>query len=778
VNAQSSTLPSYLVCGILALIGQVYWLHTAQGHGFPVFDALLLAVSGLVLWRGQAVLALINARQATAGNAAVLLLIAGMLVSLVGQEKFLASLLIWLVCVTLQAKIFESVIAIVHGRMKEISWFAHLFMVLAAQIVVLYFIQADSSFYFNDRSHYGTTITHDYFSLLSIQWWVAFFLLPALALCFLLQRISESPAHLYSCLERAEEPDYRRYLMIALVFLATILALLTVEMMRPQWGELVMLGDDSNYLSEARDITYRWRYMPSHQPLYTATLGVLIAVFGDWPQIPLIVNFVSVMGTFAMLFYAGCALTKNRAFGVLAALFFVGSRGTYLYVWTALTEPMNAFLIAAMIAAALYVIQKKSLLAYALFAASAAAIMLFRSQNAFFTLFLIAVTFLYIWRNDRPAIDRNKVIGFLVVFILLQAIWMLYQFLLTKKVILGDSRTAYLFLGYNSPGVSQGLDANAWEPNYRAWHALHPHAGGLSMILAGLRYRFDNPAETFSYLFWRAAELYNLRIVTVYGLAEALKENAQIIMLYSLFFLCFIRRWTAPIVTLIALILFYAPYLLVYSEHRYRYPGDVILYLGIARCLYETVMPANLPLKTALPQKMPWAWTLNRWVQVGIAAGLLLLALPNISGIERKLPGRVPTVQGAREIMEPEAGRPQSVDALLNQVPSRWAGQTISAQIKFDGYRFRVGNSDSARKYDIPQGNFNTALFESESNEVFRTKVNFQKFALDTERLYSGPPLLIGHVYQAHILLSSAPLLYSEMLRDNGHVLGYLLSIE
>jgi len=773
-----------ILWGLLAIFLQLVWLVLSHPRVFPYFDVCLMLCTLLFMANDRPFVDVVcNPARLKTRDFIFVLVIVSLAAILTGLEKFFAAFLIWTIAVVLQAKVVEF-FYLIGARLASFNS-RQCILAAATQLIVLFFLFGDTDYYKNSPLQYGTLSTAPYFHLFSIGWMAFFFFIPSALLFACLNRQQMSSSPFWQQLQNKGGHAFTRQFYMLLILLFAIMLLLCVEMQRPHFGQLIMLGDESGYAMYARDIAAFKHYMPSQPPLYTGTLGVLMTLFGDRPEIGLVLNFILLIGSFVLLVYACLALTKNLFFSVLAAMLFVSNRGTYLFVWTPLTETMNTFVLITSMAAALYLIQKKNLAAYVCFGIATVSNVLLRSQNGLFTIILIGLTFWYLYQEpeSRPRIRQLAV--FLALFILPQLLWAAYRCHFTSHFQLADGRSVPMFYGFNAPGTIQGLDVTNWAKAVDDWTLKNPKKSQNAMLWAAIKLRLENPSETLSFWYWRAVELFNFRFIGQYGVKPTLAMNAQLIMLYGLFVFTLFKQFSrVHVVTLLLWSGFYISFVLVYSESRYRYPGDVILYLAVVRCLYEIFalkrerLDAPIPALYAFrfPQQPFYTFS---YISLGI---LLLLALPNLSGIDRQFPGTVPArKQLARSEEFYVAGvTPVSLKELTNVQPEKLAGKMVTIPLTFDGFRFRVGSLSAAVSEGIPEDTFNYASFDGFEITVKKqgempNELKVKKIALDTQSIYWGADIKISEPYIATVLLLGKPVVNGP---EGGTLMGRLLTLE
>jgi hypothetical protein len=758
--------------GLLLILLQFSWLVLSPHPFFPAFDLFLLLFTSAFVFKPD--LFLQAAREIKIRDFALYITIISLPACWAGLEKPLASFLIWIVGVGLQAKILEFLYSWATRREPVDS--KQLFLVLSTQLILAFFLLGDAGFYENKNLQYGTVITAQHLRFDSIIWMAFFYFFPAVLLAMHQRPTSRS---FWKKLQEDGDASFIRPFHLILIVLLAIMLLLNVEMVRPHWGQLILLGDESGYIKYARNIGGFERFLPSQPPLYTGVLGAFTLLIGDRPEIGLVINFIMLIGTFALLVYAGHALTKNLFFGVLAAMFFVGNRGTYMFSWTALTEPMNALVLVAAMAAALYLIQKRTAPAYILFGLATVSTVMLRSQNGLFTLGLIGLTFLYLYLKPGLRPTRKQLILFASMLVVPHLLWGTYRLLLTGHFNFADGRGLYMFYGFNAPGTHQGMDATTWSKSLDAWFTQNPHRSKIWMLWDAIRMRIENPAETLSFWYWRTLELFNFRFTNDYGLIPTLKMNAQLMLLYGLFFLTLIRRPSLThAATLILWAGFYITFIFIYAESRYRYPGDVLLYLAVVRGLHEAFVqrptawhtPVQTPYLKAIPVQPIYL------LSVGT---LIFLALPHLLGMDTRFPGFVPSKpQLARsEKIQLTGLAPVPLQNLRNARPKDLAGKLVTLPLSFDGFRFRPGNLFAAVNERIPAGVFHYASFPEKYELTLKNpeKISATKIALDTQSMYGGSTIRTAQPYIAKVLLMPVPAVRGP---EGWTLMGYLLELE
>jgi len=761
----------------------IIWIHVTGQKVFPYFDEFLILAIGAFFLRPRSFLRrLKEAVSLHPKRVAVVLLIVSLGSICAGVEKFYASFLIWFMAVLLQMGVF-SCVDYAPGKGTR-AWF----LAFILQATALYVLLAGTHYYYDIFSHFGTPVGIQYIQPFSPVWMTVFFVVPAFVFFKAFREEGWfAPAFWDSVLD-TDDNEWRGFFYTGLAVLITIAALLSIEMIRPHFGEIVYLGDDSNYISDSRRMAYGKHppfgdhYLPDHQPLYTTLLGSLIFIFGDHPEIPLIVNFLAVLGTLLLIVYAGQALTGRLFYGLLAGLLFTASRGTYLYVWTPLTEPLSAFFLAGSIAAALYLLKTKNAQSFALFGLAVSALLLFRFQGFFFAVWLVLLVIVALWRSNSLQQNFRGLALCAIAFLIPYIAWVYYRYRLTGIIEIADSRSAKLFLGYNAPGNLDGLNPGLWEPKYLRWLADHPGASSLDMYWAGLKYRFEYPLETATYLFWRTVELFHFRQPLVnagstgkpeISWIENLMGGTQTILVYGMLAATFRRSPRSGLIAVISLLAFFFSYFVVYCEHRYRYPGDVIAYLGVVSGLCVVMSQKRLPISA--PISSPYlAWWCDSKKGIAGAVFLLGIALANCGAGDRLIPGKIPSNFVYSEPLAFLGEAPLKPEALKKLPLDKWPGRIIDTVLVFDGYRFRPSNEDGARELGLPEGNFYTASLDP--NPLQSHQPSVEKIALDTRRFYVGPELRIGKHYHGLMRISSVNA--AKMLELNRHILGYLLTAE
>jgi hypothetical protein len=755
--------------GLIAILLQFGWLVLAPHSSFPYFDLFLLLCTSVFVFKPEQFLETVQ--QIKIKDFSLYLTLVALAACWAGLEKHLASFLIWAVALGLQAKIFQ----FFHSTRNLIANPGQIFLVASTQLILIFFLIGDANYYDNYNMQYGTVVTAQNLRLGSLIWMACFYVFPAILLA---AHLKFSPQTFWKKLQEEGDAPFTHIFYLLLVSLLAIMLLLNVEMVRPHWGQLIVLGDESGYIKYARIIGGLKLFMSTQPPLYTGLLGAVTFLVGDRPEIGLVINFVMLVGTFALLVYAGHVLTKNLFFGILAAMFFVGNRGTYLFSWTALTEPMNAFTLAATMAAALYLIQKRSTTAYVLFGLAAVSTVMLRSQTGLFTLALIGLTFLYLYLKPGPRPTRKQLIFFMAMLAVPHLLWGTYRLLLNGEFNFTDSRGLFMLYGFNAPGTQQGLDATTWSQAVNTWFTENPHRPKISMLWDTLKLRLQNPVETLSFWYWRTLELFNFRFTKDYGLVPTLLMNAQLLILYGLFLLTLVRPRMIHAVTLILWLGFYITYILIYSESRYRYPGDVILYLGVVRGLYEVF--SSRPASWHIPVHTPYLKAIPPQGIVALSlVTLLFFSAPHLFGTDKHLPGIVPSKPQVARLEKVQLGGLEAIplQAYKNARPKDILGKLVTLPLSFDGFRFRPGNLNAAINERIPAGTLHYASFPEKYELTLRNpeKISATKIALDTQSIYVGPTIRTAQPYIAKVLLMPVPAVRGP---EGWTLMGYLLDLE
>jgi hypothetical protein len=758
---QSLSVPKASL-GASVLFAQILWMALLPASGFPYFESILLLSAAGFLAFEKTLKKFLLSSFFDFKNIFLFLTITILVACLGSAEKIYASWLIWGLAVILQGLVAQYIDTALQSKRNPNP--GQILLVIATQAAILFLLLGDTNYYMNDTLTYGTVTTAQHIRLGSPLWMLTYFLFPALLVYRFANSHLPSAQDFWNRLQHEGDTPFRPAIYKGFAVLFAIMALLTAEMLRPHLGQGITLGDESGYTIYARALAqFDFKgFVPSQPPLYMATLALLTWLFGDQTQLALLLNCALLAGTFVLLIYAAQALTKNLFFSLLVAIFFVCNRATYLYVWTALTEPMTALVLAAAMAAALHLIQKKTFSAYIWFGVACAATILLRSQITLFTYLLIALTAWYLYQNGAKP-RRNDVFIFLAVLFVPQLLWALYRYHFTGNFEFTDGRGVYMLYGYNTPNMYRGLDG-VWTDGLNAWMKANPEWKPADMLWAAVKMRLDNPMETLSFWYWRTVELFNFRYIEKFGLLPILKSNLQLIILYGLFALTlFWRRSYTHLITLALLTVFYISFILVFSDSRYRYPGDVIMYLAVARLLYECFTPRVEKLDTPVKANYLQIFT-HKWLYAPVLAVSLVLALPNVTGAEREILGHVPTrtVAARDEKLTITNITPIPLKSMNGQLAERLSGRMVTVPLVFEGFRFRLGWLSDVIDSGIPDGNFNYASLHGFEMKVIDptskpSEMLVKKFALETESLYVGPKIRIGKPYNAKVLLLKKP---------------------
>jgi len=771
---------------------QLLWIVFSQKSNFPFFETtVLFTIVMFMVHERDLADSLQNSRAISQNTVVFVLAIATLLACLAGIEKFLASYLIWATAVLLQALIIQYACRLCER--KQSFHAPVLLLVMATQIVVAFFIFGDTNYYWTEYlTQHMTVRTTQYFHLGSLSWIAFFYVLPAFLAFVFFERYLPASRHFWRTLQKQGDEPFKDTLTLAWVLPFTIMTLLAVEMMRPHFGLPVTLGDESGYTIYARALASFKPFLPSQPPIYMGILGVLTWIFGDWPQIGLVLNYAALIGTFALLVYAAQVLTKNLFFSLLAVMLFVGNRGTYLYVWTPLTETMNMLVVAGVIASALYFVQKKTTSSYVWLALATAAAILFRSQSSLFSYMIIILSFWYVYRTGAPRPDRRQLAIFALVFFLPQIAWGLYRYKFTGHLELTDARGPYMLYGFNYTGMVRSMrgltwedaltDKLVWTDALNAWMAAHPGWVKKDMVAAAIKMRLENPRETLSFWYWRLLELFNFRFYPQLGIWAALRMNAQLLLMYGLFALTFFWRFSRAHLIAIALLAgFYISFIIVYCESRYRYPGDIIVYLAIVRCLYQVFSPSIERLDAPVDAGYLRIFT-RKWFYGPIAAILLMIALPNVTGIEPSIPGWVPTktLLARAEPLTIADARTVALKDLSGHRLGDLSGRIVTVPVVFEGFRLRAGDMYGAARVGMPEGNFNYGSLDGlevtvQDPSSTPSELKVKKFGFDTQSIYWGPQIKIDQHALAKVLLLKKPVIRGP---EGATLVGYLLEID
>ena len=647
--------------------------------------------------------------------------------------KFLASSILLLIFLFLQlsaliliSKIFST---------NRVRVFQKCLAIIAIQLISFYVIFIDGTLYYADFVPEGVHRAFSFFQLLPMTWWLAVVVAPCILVAInqfiRSHEIFNSPWLVSSETKMARQTAVRSLWVFSITLISILAYLLGLDMILPGFGDIVFVGDESQYVKDARIFARGTSFLPPTMPLLPLWYGGIWFVFGEWAFLPSIANLGLFVASVPLLALAVRLLTKNHLVSIIAALLFVCTRSNYLYIWSSLTEPMNSVLFIVTFYSFARCYDKKSLGNFLLFGLCAAGLVMLRTQNGggFGAFYLILIYFtIFDTSTRRFKLDAQVIKLFLCAIIPVTLIFILWGWYVQNQsgsFRVFDTRGGPIFVGMNSPGVAQGLDVTAWFPKYQAWAAQNPNATSFDMLSAGLKFRLDNPFETLTYVYWRTVELFHYRqFLWNRSLIQTLGNNFQFTVSLLAWFLAALFHRGRLFYMLTALLAFQLiPFIMIYTEARYRYPTDFAFIVILATFVTYLITGTKVILAEASQGNLSTSSlrsglssiVLNKKSLLAVFVFLLLVVgvftarehLGKFYNPGHLVPRGSVIVDTAPDIPL-DNRKVYKWSDLVTKVerPEDFQGVYVQGNVQLEGAMFRTGAMSEARRNAIPNGKF------------------------------------------------------------------------
>jgi hypothetical protein len=483
------------------------------------------------------------------------------------------------------------------GRWRDLAVEAVALLALAGWL-----LYGESDWYYVPVTPMGTPQTQPYLVDLPLWWWGACMAIPAVALTWLSASRRLTPEEMSQRLRPFFDPGMQRALFSAGLLIIFLMALLqTLDFILPRLGRQIYEGDEFGYVIATYHLLQQGEFNPSHMPMISLYIALIMAIAGDSTTAMMLGNGIVLMLTIALLLWALWLIAPDKRFVLLGGLMLVSLRSCYLFVWTPLSETLNNALWAAAIVGLFAAARRAKFQPHFWLGLVIALLLLTRSQNlgGILGLGIAYVALAFMMRPNPTAMPMRSIA---VVMLLLAATagplfaWGKYREATIGRFQVMDGRGAEVFLGMNMPGARP--ITVQWEENVTPWKAQHPNASSLDMVLAGVRYRLERPAESAWFYWTRTVELFNanLSIPADAPFWHKIRPNQQLIVAISACLLLLLSpaRWLGAIIWVIFLP-FVGIFIAIYVEPRYRIPMDPLLSIGAAALLAQALFKVRFP---------------------------------------------------------------------------------------------------------------------------------------------------------------------------------------